>query len=147
MSNLKISREKAVMKRFLKEITKSEKSLAIYGEKEVRKALEMGVVDTLLLSENLRKYRVKLKCPSCGYTEERTIDEDALDNYAAPECSKCKSSIPMDMEKIDIIDELSDLADKTGGKVVLISRDSEEGDSLYSAFGGIAGILRYPIEI
>ena len=50
-------------------------------------------------------------------------------------------------EKIDLIDELSDLAEKTGCKVELISLGSEEGDSLYSAFNGIAGILRYPIDL
>jgi peptide chain release factor subunit 1 len=50
-------------------------------------------------------------------------------------------------EKIDIIDELSDLAEKTGCKVELISQGSEEGDSLFSAFDGIAGILRYHVDI
>lgn len=148
MSNLKISREKAVMKRFLKEITKTERSLAVYGEQQVRKALEMGVVDTLLLSENLRKYRVKLKCSSCSYMEERTIDEETLKNFNPPGCPKCKTSTPMEIEEqIDLIDELSDLAEKTGCNVRLISQDSEEGDSLYSAFSGIAGFLRYPVDI
>jgi len=148
MSDLKISQEKKVMKRFLKEVTKTEKSLAVYGEKQVRKALELGVVDTLLLSENLRKYRIKLKCSSCGYNEERTIDEEVMDDFVLPKCPKCETSNSMELsEKIDIIDELSDLAERTGCSVRLVSRDSEEGDSLYSAFGGMAGILRYPIDI
>jgi peptide chain release factor subunit 1 len=67
MTDLKVSQEKKIMKRFLSEVTKSEKTMAAYGENQVRKALEMGVVDTLLLSEDLRKYRVTLKCSSCGY--------------------------------------------------------------------------------
>lgn len=148
MSNLKISKEKAVMKRFLKEVTKTEKSLAVYGENQVRKALEMGIVDTLLLSENLRKLRIKLKCSTCNYKEERTIDEETLKDYSPPNCPKCNTSIQMEIEdKIDIIDELSDLAEKTGCNVRLISQDSEEGDSLYSAFSGMAGILRYPVDL
>ena len=147
MSNLKISREKKLMKRFLKEVTKSEQSLAVYGEIQVRKALEMGVVDTLLLSENLRKYRIKLKCPSCGISEERTISEDNFEDFDIPSCSSCGTNESMEMEKIDLIDELSDLADKTGCSVELISQDSEEGDSLFSAFSGIAGILRYPVDL
>jgi peptide chain release factor subunit 1 len=148
MSTLKISQEKAMMKKFLKEVTKTEKGLAVYGENEVRKALEMGVVDILLLSENLRKYRIKLKCQSCDYTEEKTIDEEDLKDFILPNCPKCDTSTSMELEeKIDIIDELSDLAEKTGCKAKLISLDSEEGDSLYSAFNGIAGILRYPVEI
>jgi len=148
MSNLKISQEKKAMKRFLKEITKTEKSLAVYGEQQVRKALDMGVVDTLLLSENLRKYRVTLSCLSCNYSEKRTLSEDDLKETSPPNCTTCKTPNPMEItEKIDLIDELSDLAEKTGCNVQLISSGSEEGDSLYSAFSGIGGILRYPVNI
>ena len=50
-------------------------------------------------------------------------------------------------EKNDLVDELSDLAEKTGAKVELISKNSEEGNSLYSAFSGLAGILRYPADL
>jgi peptide chain release factor subunit 1 len=148
MTNLKISKEKKLMKSFLKEITKSQGGLSVYGEGQIRKALQIGAVDTLLLSESLRKYRIKLKCPSCNYYEERTISEDDLKNFSPPICSKCNSSSTMEIiEKIDLIDELSDLAEKIGSKVEIISLGSEEGDSLYSAFSGIAGILRYPIDL
>lgn len=148
MSNLKISQEKKVMKRFLKEITKTEGSLAVYGEQQVRKALDMGVVDTLLLSESLRKYRVTLSCSSCNYSDQRTLSEDNLKEINLPNCTTCKTPTPMEItEKIDLIDELSDLAEKTGCNVQLISSGSEEGDSLYSAFSGIGGILRYSIDI
>ena len=148
MTNLRISKEKKYMKQFLKEITKAENSLAVYGEEQIRKALEMGVVDTLLLSEDLRKYRITLSCQSCNYKKTITIDEEDLEEYNPPNCSKCNSSISMEItEKKDIIDELSDLAEKTSGNVQLISRNSEEGDSLYRAFSGIAGILRYPVDL
>ena len=148
MSNLKISKEKKLMKAFLKEITKSEGSLSVYGENQIRRALQIGAVDTLLLSENLRKYRIKLKCPSCNYIEERTISEDDLKNFLTGACPKCNTQSTMEIvEKIDLIDELSDLAEKIGSKVEIISIGSEEGDSLYSAFSGIAGILRYPVDL
>ena len=147
MADLKISKEKKIMKRFLKEVTKTEGSLAVYGEQQIRKALEMSVVDTLLLSENLRKYRVKLKCSSCEYSEMKTISEEALKDFDPPACKCGNSSSMLIEEKIDLIDELSDLAEKTRCKVELISLGSEEGDSLYSAFNGIAGILRYPVDL
>ena len=148
MVNLKISKEKKIMKQFLKEVKKTEGSLAVYGELQVRKALEMGVVETLLLSESLRKYRVKLKCSSCNYSEMKTLSEEVLKEFDPPKCTKCGNSSVMEIEeKTDLIDEVSDLADKTGCKVELISPDSEEGDSLYSAFNGMAGILRYSVHI
>ena len=148
MTNLKISREKNLMKRFLKEVMKSEDSLAVYGEEQVRKALEMGAVDTLLLSENLRRYRVKLRCTSCGYTEIKTLSEDDVKNFESVSCPKCNQQGFMEIvEKKDLIDDLSDLAEKTGCNVEIISLGSEEGDSLYSAFSGVAGILRYAIDL
>jgi peptide chain release factor subunit 1 len=148
MTDLKVSQEKKIMKRFLSEVTKTEKSLAVYGEHQVRKALEMGVVDTLLLSEDLRKYRITMKCQSCGYTQEKTMTEEATEEFTPPSCPTCKTSIPLEItQKVDLIDELSDLADRTNATVKLISRNSEEGESLFSAFSGLAGILRYSIEL
>lgn len=148
MTDLKVSQEKKIMKRFLSEVTKTEKSLAVYGEHQVRKALEMGVVDTLLLSEDLRKYRVTMKCQSCGYTQEKTMTEEAIEEFTPPSCPTCKTSILLEIiQKVDLIDELSDLADRTNATVKLISRNSEEGESLFSAFSGLAGILRYSIEL
>ena len=148
MSNLKISQEKKIMKRFLKEVTKTDDSLAVYGELQVRKALNMGAIDTLLLSENLRKFRIKLKCPTCNHSETRTIKEDDFEDYNPPECSKCETPTQMEIvDKTDLIDELSDLAEKTSTNVEIITQGSEEGDSLYSAFNGIAGILRYPLNL
>ena len=147
MSNLKIAKEKNIVKRFLQEVTNKNKSRAVYGEEEVRKALNMGAVDTLLLSDDLRKYRIRFKCPACGYTMEKTVEESKLEKFEPPNCPKCENPTQMVMEeKKDLIDELSELAEETGAKVELISRDSDEGDALYRAFGGIAGILRYNIE-
>jgi peptide chain release factor subunit 1 len=148
MLNLKISQQKAIMKRFLKEVTKTEGSLAVYGESHVRRALAMGGLDTLLLSESLRKYRVTLSCPTCHYLEHHTLDEESLATYKPGLCPQCATPTTMEItEKVDLIDDLSDLADQTGCAVKLISQNSEEGDALLSAFGGIAGIARYPLQL
>ena len=148
MIDLEVAKEKSAMKQFLKEATKNEKSLAIYGEEEIRKALDMGAVDVLLLSDGLRKYRLTLKCSNCNFLKYLTIDKELIEDYTPPKCIKCDSSSTMEIiEKKDIIDELSEKTEKIGGRIILITRNSEEGDSLFSAFNGIAGILRYPIEI
>jgi peptide chain release factor subunit 1 len=107
----------------------------------------MGAIDTLLLSENLRKYRITLKCSTCDYSEHITIHEDTLKDYLPPDCPKCENPTQMEItEKIDLIDELSELCENTSCTVVLISENSEEGSSLTAAFDGIAGIARYPID-
>jgi len=57
-------------------------------------------------------------------------------------CPDCSAPVYLE-EESDIIDELAEIADTTGTKVMIISDDFEEGSMLYNAFGGVAAILRY----
>ena len=45
----------------------------------------------------------------------------------------------------DLIEDLSDLAEGSGGEVHIVSPASEEGGILDRAFGGIVAILRYKL--
>jgi len=124
----------------MEEIRKEDGGLAAYGEDQVRRALEVGAVDTLLISEGLRKFRLEIRCPNCGHKETRTVaDESTL-----PKCPNCGHEFVVD-SKTDIVDAFSTLADRTNAKVELISADSDEGELLMKAFGGIAAILRYRV--
>jgi peptide subunit release factor 1 (eRF1) len=49
--------------------------------------------------------------------------------------------------KSDLIEGLTDSVEKTVASVKLISNETEERDYLYSAFSGIAGILRFPLDL
>jgi peptide chain release factor subunit 1 len=132
-------REKELMRRFMKELVK-EDGLAVYGEEEVRKNLLMGSVEVLLISEDLRKMRVKYKCESCGEMKEVTISDEQ--NVGSVKCEKCGIEMKVEETK-DIVHELSEIAEQMGTKVEFISTEFEEGEQLLKAFGGIAGILRY----
>jgi peptide chain release factor subunit 1 len=138
LSDLDLMREKALMQKLLEEIRKSDGGLAAYGEEQVRHALDMGAVDTLLLSEGLRKKRVTLRCTQCGWAGQLTVDheEDA-------KCPLCPQAVPTIESMADFVDAFYDDASKVGTKVELLSIDSEEGELLMKAFGGIAAILRY----
>src|SRR6266704_2102864 len=54
--------EKSLVQRLMEEIRKEDGGLAAYGEDQVRHALQLGAVETLLISEGLRKSRLKLRC-------------------------------------------------------------------------------------
>jgi len=138
--DLELTQDKLVMRRFMKELV-SDKGLAAYGEKEVRHNLDLGAVDTLLLSEDLRKTRAKIVCSNknCDFTESQTRTSSSPPlGY----CLKCGSTLNIEEEE-DIVSELSKQAESSGATVKIISTDSEEGAQLYQAFGGIAAILRY----
>lgn len=144
LRGVEVMKEKKVMNRFFKELVK-ENGQAAYGEDSIRKNLELGAVDVLLLSSELRKARLTVKCQSCGFTREETVQlkpgkkSSDMDFGICPSCSA-----PMYLDdETDIIDELTALADQSNTRVEIISDDFEEGAMLFNAFGGIAAILRY----
>ncbi len=146
LQDLEVVKEKKYMERFLKELV-SNTGLASYGEEEVRKNLEMGAVDTLLLSDELRKMRLSIKCSNCDFEEKKTIMKKPGDEkYQTGNCKNCGSSLNI-QESVDIVDDLSTIADKMNTNTFFISNDFEEGNQLLTAFGGIAAILRYKTGI
>ena len=138
--DLDLMREKRLFQQFLNEIRKSD-GLSVYGEDQIRNAIMIGAVDVLLVSEGLRKRRVTLDCPQCG-TLELTVDKgpDGT-NMTCPKCG----TVGTVTKDVDLVDDLFDQAGLMGTKVELISPDSEEGEMLLKAFGGIAGLLRFSI--
>jgi peptide chain release factor subunit 1 len=137
LTDIQLTIEKEFMQRLFREIRKADGGLSAYGEDGVRMAAEAGAVDVLLLSESLNKYRVTAECNS-GHTSHLTVD-DPEEKMVCPECGLPAKVI----EEEDLIDNFFELAEGYNTKVQLISGDSEEGDMLLKAFGGIAAILRY----
>ena len=135
---MKISREKDLMNRFMMEIKKSDGGLGVYGEANVLAALRAKTIDLLLVSEDLDKSHVLLKCPNCGNEREMFLPggQDTVN------CEKCGTPMTV-VQKEDFLEYLFHLAEASGAKTEIISDTSEEGKLLERAFGGIAGILRY----
>jgi len=141
LKDLDLMREKDLMQRFFEEIRKPDGGLAIYGEEQVKNALMIGAIDTLILSEDLRRVRLKLTCPSCGNKKEVL----AKDSTEVVKCDKCGAIMKTD-EVDDLVGELHKIADANNTKVEFISGESEEGGLLLKAFGGLAGILRFRVN-
>lgn len=149
MRNVRCVEERRIVQRFLYEIG-HDTGLATYGEKEVRRALEDGLIDILLLSEALETTRVTIKCLSCGYTHHETMKRNEVPGFSQSligrPCPKCGASTLEVAEEKDLIDELAELAEAAGSRVEIISPETEEGQMLLKSFGGIAAILRYKME-
>ena len=149
IENVKYIQEKEIGQKFMKEIS-TDSGLAIYGYEEIKIALNYGAVDTLLLSEKLDLYKMTLECSNCNYSEFRTVKESNLENTKETVqeefCPKCSSNTFNLTESISIIEELGAIAESTGSTVVILSTETEEGEMIYSTFGGIAAVLRYKID-
>ncbi len=143
LEELEINKEKKLVQQFLREVVK-DYGKAAYGLKEVRELLKMGAVDTVLFSEDVESYRVKIKCSACGHEEETTTKdlkrlETELNNMS---CKKCgEKALSIESYK-STLEELEELAKTTGAKIEVISTETEEGQQL-KAFSGIAALLRF----
>ncbi|MCK4327610.1 MAG: peptide chain release factor aRF-1 [Candidatus Diapherotrites archaeon] len=136
MHDLEIIKEKKLLEKFLSEAALG--GLAAYGEKEVREALTMGKVDTLLLSEELMWKRVEFKCPQCGAIKEMTVKE----HMPLVKCDKDHMNMAPHVEK-DFVEELAELAEQMASKIEMISTDTPEGEQFKEGFGGIGALLRF----
>ncbi len=131
-------KEQQLVQEFLTNL-KEENGLSAYGLEEVARALKMGAVDTVLISEDLDMYEVMY---TCNDNEEHTdyVHADDLDELTCNDGSKADIE-----EKKDIVDVIKERADQMDSDVYLISSDSKEGTRLKN-MGGLAALLRYRIS-
>jgi peptide chain release factor subunit 1 len=146
MRKVRYIEEKQIMQQFLYEVG-HDTGMITYGEAEVRRALKAGAVRTLLLSEKVEQLRVTVKCSACGYEKNHSVKPQKLVNFeqnlSGKPCPKCQAPSLTLVNKQDVIDELAELAEQANTDVEIISGETEEGQMLKNAFGGIAAILRF----
>jgi peptide chain release factor subunit 1 len=145
LHGLEVTEEKRVVQRLLAEIRKAEVGLAAYGERDVAHALEIGAVETLLVSDGLRRQLVRLRCPNCQHEFSKIVGDDELEHAADGPCPNCGTSPVTETQREDYVESLYRRALESGAQPRLISTESEEGEMLARAFGGVAAILRYPV--
>lgn len=138
LNDIDVMKEKVIVQKFLKGLVNDE-GLVAYGEKEVRNYLQMGAVETLILSEDIRLFRNTYECV-CGNTITLTEKTDKVDHT----CEKCNEKMKQ-TNSIDLIESFVEIAEEMNTSLEMISTETEEGTQLFRAFGGIAALLRYKI--
>ncbi len=141
LSDYSVMTEKEVVSRFLEQIARD--GAATYGIEEIIRMLDMGAVQTLLVSESLKKSAVTYHCGKCGTSSTRIVDDPDKfpgEQAACPDCPN--GQVVIDQIK-DLDDALIEKAEASNTDVQFISTDTEEGNQLLLAFGGLGALLRY----
>jgi peptide chain release factor subunit 1 len=146
MRKVRYIEEKEIMQKFLYEVG-HDTGMMTYGEAEVRRLLQAGAVRLLIMSESLDLVRVTVKCSACGYEEQRTLKSQEVASFeqslVGKPCPKCAAPSLAVVDKKDVVDDLAELAELANTDVEIISGETEEGQMLKNAFGGIAAMLRF----
>ncbi len=138
LKDAKISKEKQIVRKFFEELQKDSPK-ATYGIEEVKKALEMGAVETVIISEGLEWEEAEFIC-ECGFSEKKFVRGSEKEEQKCPKCGKVMKVIG----KEDVMDVFEEMAKNTGAELEIISRDSQEGEQFY-LMGGIGALLRFSL--
>ncbi|MCK4844707.1 MAG: peptide chain release factor aRF-1 [Candidatus Heimdallarchaeota archaeon] len=148
LADFELIQERKLMNRFLEHLGK-DTGLVTYGEKAVRDVLEKGAVDIVLISEQVDKVNITLKCNECNHSYTETVITSKYDafikNLSDMKCPKCGETRVEIKNESDFVEEINEIAKSSGATVEMISSIHEDGAILYNTFGGIAAILRYKV--
>jgi len=146
LKEVRMIEEQQLIQRLMSEATRPD-GLAVYGEKQVMDALKKNMLEQLLISEDLDRVEVVIKCGSCGYEASTIMSQGELQSELpkklAEKCPVCQNQSLQLKETTLLIDKLITETSQLGVKVELLSSEHEEGEMFKKAFGGIAGFLRH----
>jgi len=115
-----VMKERQLMERFLTELKTS--GNVVYGYTQTIEALNLGAIETLLVSEEFDWVRVKLKCANTHETE-KDLPEAEIERQICEVCGEA-----MKVEDKDYLGELlAEKAQNFGTAVEIISTDTPEG--------------------
>lgn len=144
ITEYRLLEEKKLIKKFMSHVYSNE-GLAVYGLNDVLKFLRSGIIDTLIVTDEISYVQLEVKCNKCGDVQEKFVERSKLITLKQDEtsktCSKCGSVDRVSSEK-DIVDVLEELSINIGSKMEIISSKTEEGAQLAS-LGNIGALLRF----
>ena len=144
LQEFRVMEEKLLIKKFMSEVH-SGRGLGIYGIHDVVKALESGIADLVLVTDDITYVKLEIRCKACKNIQAIMIDRPQLvstkQDWLSKQSSVC-SSTDLELVDKDIVDYLNELAIKTGCRLEVISGRTEEGAQLAS-LGKLGAVLRY----
>lgn len=133
-----VMKERHLIQKFLTELQKG--GNIVYGYTQTIEAMNIGAMETLLISEGFDWVRVKLKCDNTHETE-KDLPESEIGRQT---CDVCGQAMKVE-DKDDLGELLSEKAKSYGTTVEIISTETPEGMQ-FKKLGGIGGFLRYKIQ-
>jgi len=135
-----VIKEKNLVTEFFENLEK-ENGKSEYGPERVKEALDIGAVETVLISESTELYYAEFECEN-GHEEHLFEAEAKIPEEK--ECEECSQS--MDLTEIaDIVDAFGATAEEMSSDLEIIGNNHELGRRLEN-MGGVAAILRYRIR-
>ncbi|EAN33034.2 peptide chain release factor 1 [Theileria parva strain Muguga] len=142
LSNVKFIHEKKLIKRFFDEIA-HDTGKYVYGVYDTVNALENGMIEVLIIYEQLEIMRVLVKNPSTNTESVLLLNHEQERDEANFKDNNVDLEV---LDKIPLIEWIINNYHNYGSTLDFVTNKSQEGSQFQSGFGGIGGILRYKLE-
>ena len=142
LKNVKFVHEKKIIGNFFEEIAK-DTGKYVFGIKDTMEALENGMVDLLIIWENIDFVRLTLKDNKDEIRIETVSGKKVIGQKFKPEDSDVEYEI---IEKVSLSEWLLNNYKRYVSHLEIVTDKTSEGNQFVKGFGGIGGILRYKLE-
>ena len=142
LKDVKFIHEKKILEKFYEEIAK-DSGKYVFGIKDTMEAIENGVVDILIIWENIDFIRLTLKDNKNQIRVETVSSRKVIGQKYKPDDSDVEYEI---VENISLSEWLLDNYKKYVSQLEIVTDKTSEGNQFVKGFGGIGGILRYKLE-
>jgi peptide chain release factor subunit 1 len=142
LKNVKFVHEKKILGKFYEEIAK-DSGKYVFGLKDTMESIENGMVDILIIWENIDFVRLTMK-DNKGETRVETVSIKKVSGQKfKPEGSDIEYEI---IENISLSEWLLNNYKKYVSHLEIVTDKTSEGNQFVKGFNGIGGILRYKLE-
>lgn len=145
LRDVKYVKEKKMLTRYMAEVAQDTGKYC-FGVEQTLKAFDMGAIDILIVWDNLTITRFSVRNPS---TEEEYFLH--LDKHQMREESNFKdkrTGVTLDIvSKVDLLEWVTENYKTKQAKLSIVTDRSQQGSQFVKGFGGIAGILRYQVNL
>jgi peptide chain release factor subunit 1 len=146
LKGVKLVREKELLSKFMETIAMD--GAYCIGARDTLMALESGIVETVIVWDNLPTIHRKLKSKSSDVTRVVCVEPDALNNNTVEPAQGANGHADWEVEEEGpLLDWLMDNYHNFGAKIELVSHNSPLGDQFTKGLGGLGGLLRYKLDM
>lgn len=136
LKGLDFVKEKQVISNFLSEVARG-RGMCCFGVRETMAALEMGVVEVLIVWDELPVKRLVVK-------DRATAAQVIM--FTSPGSAVQEQVLDIE-DRAHLVDWIVERHRMYGAKLEFVSDQSQEGMQFCKGFGGIGGVLQYPVDV
>lgn len=148
LEGVKFIQEKKLIQKYFDEISMDTGKFC-FGVDDTIKAMELGAVETLIVWENLEINRYVLTNPSTGATKTLFLNP-AQERIRSLFQGRDENGAEIELEvtdKVSLVEWFANNYMNYGAALEFVTDKSQEGAQFVRGFGGIGGLMRYPVEI